>query len=74
MAHIYAQDVGTGRLMLQRLQTALDLIAIQPHIGTPTNRRFVRRFPVPKTGHSIDYSSDQNEILVLRWMRQRRNI
>lgn len=34
MAHIYAQDAATGRLVLQRVQTALDLTAIQLHIGT----------------------------------------
>ncbi|MYN38302.1 type II toxin-antitoxin system RelE/ParE family toxin [Duganella sp. FT109W] len=72
LAHINAQDESAGRLVLQRLQVALDLIAIQPHIGTPTNRRRSRRFPVPKTGHTIDYRVEQSEILVLRWMRQRR--
>lgn len=72
MAHIDAQDVSTGRLVLQRLHTALDLIATQPEIGTRINQRRTRRFAIPKTGHSIDYLVKFNEILVVRWARQRR--
>jgi plasmid stabilization system protein ParE len=71
MAHIDAQDVFTGRLILKRLHTALDLISTQPDIGTRINKRHARRFAIPKTGHTIDYLVQSNEILVIRWVRQR---
>jgi plasmid stabilization system protein ParE len=74
MAHIHAQDTSTARLVVLRLQSALDLIAEQPAIGTPVTSRRTRRFPIPKTGHTIDYRVEQGEILILRWIRQRRQV
>ncbi|MBV6322408.1 type II toxin-antitoxin system RelE/ParE family toxin [Duganella violaceipulchra] len=73
IAHINEQDVSAGELILLRLQNALDVIVAQPGIGTPTDRRDTRRFPIPKTGHTIDYRVRQSEIMVTRWARQRRN-
>ncbi|NVD70267.1 type II toxin-antitoxin system RelE/ParE family toxin [Duganella sp. BJB1802] len=72
IAHIKAQDVSAGELVLQRLQNALDVIVAQPGIGTPTDRRDTRRFPIPKTGHTVDYRVHRGEIVVTRWARQRR--
>lgn len=72
IAHINAQDMSAGDLVLQRLQSALDAIAAQPGIGTPTDRRGIRRFPIPKTGHTIDYRVHENAIMVTRWARQKR--
>ncbi|WP_083902542.1 type II toxin-antitoxin system RelE/ParE family toxin [Janthinobacterium sp. HH01] len=72
IAHIHAQDALASGLVLQRLQNALDVIAAQPGIGTPTDRRDTRRFPIPKTGHTIDYRLHQGDIMVTRWARQRR--
>ncbi|MQA20670.1 type II toxin-antitoxin system RelE/ParE family toxin [Rugamonas rivuli] len=72
IAHIHAEDASASQLVLRRLQNALDVIADQPGIGTLTDRRDTRRFPIPKTGHTIDYRVHQGEILVTRWARQRR--
>jgi plasmid stabilization system protein ParE len=72
MVHINAQDISTGQLVLQRLKVALDLIAVQPDIGTPTAGRITRRFPIPKTGHTIDYRVEKDLIVVTRWTRQTR--
>jgi len=73
MARINAQDFVAGQLVLQRLNNALDVIATQPAIGTPTERGNTRRFAIPKTGHSIDYTISRAGILVTRWARQRRD-
>ncbi|RFP10732.1 type II toxin-antitoxin system RelE/ParE family toxin [Duganella sp. BJB475] len=72
MAHVYAQDMSAGNLMLQRLQKALDLIAEQPGIGTPTKQKNLRRFPIPRTGHTIEYRVGRRGITITRWVRQTR--
>lgn len=68
--HIGAQDPGTSILIQQRVSAALDAIAIQPGIGTPTQRRNTRRFPIAKTGHAIEYTVVGGEIIITRWVRQ----
>ncbi|MBA5639076.1 type II toxin-antitoxin system RelE/ParE family toxin [Duganella sp. LX20W] len=70
LEHINTQDPNTGHLVAQRVQSALDLIALRPAIGTPTTRPGIRRFAIPKTGHLIEYRSDETGIIVIRWMRQ----
>jgi plasmid stabilization system protein ParE len=72
MAHVYAQDMEAGRLLLQRLQRALDLIAEQPGIGTQTKQKNLRRFPIPRTGHTIEYRVGRGGITITRWARQTR--
>lgn len=72
MAYVNAQDTVAGELILRRLQNAIDLILLQPGIGTPINRRNVRRFPIPKTGHTIEYRIAGNVLTIRRWIRQAR--
>ncbi|WP_442881938.1 type II toxin-antitoxin system RelE/ParE family toxin [Duganella sp. S19_KUP01_CR8] len=72
LEHIAAQDVNARDLVSQRLLTALDVIAFQPNIGTRTRRRNTRRFPIPKTGHAIEYRVEGDAITVTRWVRQAR--
>lgn len=69
LEHIATQDPNTGHLVAQRVQTALDLIALRPSIGTPTTRPGIRRFAIPNTGHLIEYRSDKTGITITRWMR-----
>jgi hypothetical protein len=49
MAHVYSQDTNTARLIMERLRKALDLIATQAAIGTPTKIAGLYRFPIPDT-------------------------
>ncbi|MRX09771.1 hypothetical protein GJ697_18195 [Pseudoduganella sp. FT25W] len=72
IGHVYAQDTNTARLIIQRLQKALDLIATQPAIGTPTKIAGLYRFPIPKTGHTIEYRIHQTSITIMRWARHTR--
>ncbi|WP_168167754.1 hypothetical protein [Duganella sp. HH101] len=69
---IGAQDPSTSILIQQRVSAALDAIAMQPGIGTPTRRRNTRRFPIAKTGHVIEYTLVGGAITVTRWVRQAR--
>ena len=72
LSHIAAQDPNTSALVYKRLLGALDLISLQPAIGTPTHRKNIKRFPIPKTGHTIEYRLTPNEIVITRWVRQAR--
>lgn len=69
MAHINAQDYFTGLLILQRVSKAIDLLCIQSDIGTPTYQPTLRRYPVPKTGHTIEYRVTANDIIIVHWVR-----
>lgn len=69
MAHINAQDYSTGLLVLQRVSKVIDLLSTQPDIGTPTYLPALRRYPVPKTGHTIEYRVTANDIVIVRWVR-----
>ena len=72
MAYINAQDPIAGGLVLQRLQNAIDIIESQPGIGTATDRPNLRRFPIPKTGHTIEYRMTREAITIVNWVRQAR--
>jgi plasmid stabilization system protein ParE len=70
--YIAVQDPGASSLVYQRLLVALDVISLQPAIGTPTHQKNIRRFPIPKTGHTIEYRVTTSEIVITRWIRQAR--
>jgi plasmid stabilization system protein ParE len=72
MEHINSQDSAVGMLVMQRLQNAIDIIASQPGIGTPTERPNLRRFPIPRTGHTIEYRTTPDAITIVNWIRQAR--
>jgi plasmid stabilization system protein ParE len=71
LEYVGAQSLQTQQLLEQRVRRALDAIAWQPGIGSPINRQgTLRRFPIPKTGHLIEYRIEPDQIIVLRWARQ----
>lgn len=41
-------------------------------LGTPMTTLNIRRFAIPKTGHTIEYRVRPGELYILRWYRQRR--
>ncbi|MRW91742.1 hypothetical protein GJ699_17245 [Duganella sp. FT80W] len=71
LSYIAAQDRHAADLVTGRVASALALIQIQPDIGTLV-KRGLRRFPIPKTGHVIDYRVTKVEIRIIRWARQTR--
>jgi plasmid stabilization system protein ParE len=69
--YIAMQDQQAADLVGKRVDKALAMIAAQPGIGTLV-RSQRRRFPVPRTGHVIEYHVTKNEIRITRWARQAR--
>jgi plasmid stabilization system protein ParE len=59
--------------VIARVDHSVELISLQPEIGTPTAAPGVRRYPVPNTGHVLTYRLVRGEVRVLRWYRARRN-
>ncbi len=68
------EDVGTARLIIQRVDKSITLITVQPNIGTFTAMTGVRRYAIPNTGHAINYRVVHGELRILRWYRQRQHI
>ena len=73
LKRIENEDVGTARLVLQRVEKSMSLLTIQPGMGTFTAMPGVRRYAIPQTGHSINFRVMHGELRVLRWYRQRQN-
>lgn len=68
------EDAGTARLIIQRVDKSITLIAAQPSLGTFTAMTGVRRYAIPNTGHTINYRVAYGELRILRWYRQRQHI
>lgn len=67
------EDAGTTRLIIQRVDKSISLIAAQPSLGTFTAMTGVRRYAIPNTGHMINYRVAHGELRILRWYRQRQH-
>ena len=74
VARIAADDPFTARQFVERVQQSLAAIVAHPFIGTPATRRGERRFPVPGTGHVINYRVMRGAIRVQLWYRARRHM
>jgi len=74
LKYVARDDPNTAELIRQRVEKSLLLILTMPSIGTPTARPGVRRYPIPNTGHVIDYRVLRERIRVQRWYRARRNV
>ncbi|GJI95238.1 type II toxin-antitoxin system RelE/ParE family toxin [Duganella vulcania] len=72
IVYIAEQDRRAADLVAERVEKALDMIALQPGMGTPVSRLGRRRFPIPRTGHVIEYYVANDEVRVTRWARQTR--
>jgi len=74
VARIAADDPFTARQFVERVEQTLAAIVTHPFIGTPATRRGERRFPVPGTGHVINYRVTRVAIRVQLWYRARRHM
>jgi plasmid stabilization system protein ParE len=68
------EDAGAARLIIQRVDKSINLIAAHPNLGTFTAMTGVRRYAIPNTGHTINYRIAHGELRILRWYRQRQHI
>lgn len=71
VARIAAEDPFTARQFVERVQGSLAAIAAHPFIGTPATRRGERRYPVPGTGHVINYRVTRSAVRIQIWYRAR---
>lgn len=74
LEYVARDDPNTAELIAQRVEKSLSLIRAMPSLGTPTARPGVRRYPIPNTGHVIDYRVLRERVRVQRWYRARRNV
>jgi len=74
LAYIADEDPHTAELVLARVEHSLELIRRNPGLGTPTAARGVRRYPIPRTGHVLNYRARRDSIVVIRWYRARQKM
>ncbi len=72
LEYIAREDEHAARQVVQRVDKSLATIQAMPMIGTPTAAPGVRRYPIPNTGHMINYKVTGAQIVVQRWYRARR--
>jgi plasmid stabilization system protein ParE len=73
IARISGQDRTTAQLIIGRVEQSIELIAQHPALGTPAALPGVRSYPIPHTGHSIDYRVVGKELRIQRWYRHRQH-
>ena len=74
VARIAAEDPYTARQFSERVQSSLAAIAAHPFIGTPATRRGERRYPIPGTGHVINYRVTRSAVRIQVWYRARQDV
>ncbi len=73
LARIADEDPFTAQQFVERVERSLAVILSQPAIGTPATRRGERRYPIPNTGHVINYRVTRNAVRIQLWYRARQN-
>ena len=71
---IAREDPFTARLVVERVEDALRQIQAYPRIGRPAGARGRRAFPIPDTGHIVNYRETKNAIRILRWYRSKQHM
>lgn len=73
VARIAGDDPYSAFKFVERVEQAIVAISRHPFIGTPAARRGVRRFPIPGTGHVVNYRVTRTAIRIQLWYRARRH-
>jgi plasmid stabilization system protein ParE len=73
LARIADEDPFTAQKFVERVERSLAVILSQPAIGTPATRRGERRYPIPNTGHVINYRIGRNAVRIRLWYRARQH-
>lgn len=74
LARIAEEDPFTAQRFASRVERALATIQAYPQVGTPATRRGERRYPIPDTGHVINYRATRRAIRVQLWYRARQHL
>ena len=73
LARIAEEDPFTARRFAERVERSLAVILAHPAIGTPATRRGERRYPIPDTGHVVNYRMTRDAVRIQLWYRARQN-
>ena len=71
LSFIANEDPITAEKVKERVERALADILTFPGIGTPGSQRGERRFPIPNTGHVINYRVFRSRVRIQSWYRAR---
>src|SRR5262245_30414702 len=74
LERIAEQDPFTARQFELRVEHALAIIQTYPRAGTPGARPGERRYPIPGTGHVLNYRVTRSTIRIHLWYRARQAI
>jgi len=74
LARIAAEDPFTARRLVERVEHSLATLLSYPSAGTPATRRGERRYPIPNTGHVINYCVIGNVVRIRLWYRARKHL
>src|SRR5437667_455184 len=74
LVRIAGQDSFTAREFVERVERSLSAILSHPGLGTPATRRGERRYPIPGTGHVVNYRIGRTTIRIRLWYRARQHV
>src|SRR5712692_6022256 len=74
LARIADEDPFTAQQFVERVERSLAIILSQSAIGTPATRRGERRYPIPNTGHVINYQVSRSTLRIRLWYRARQHL
>jgi len=57
-----------------RVARSLSWLQSQPGMGSPSVFAGRRVYPIPNTGHNVNYRVTREAIIIIRWYRQRQNV
>jgi plasmid stabilization system protein ParE len=64
LERIADEDAFTAERFAERVERALAAVLAHPGIGTPATQRGERRFPIPKTGHVVNYRVTRSAVRI----------
>lgn len=67
VSYLKAQNPQAARGLQERVLSIVALLQAHPHSARETSRRNIRRFPLGTYPYLIDYSADENEIVLRRF-------
>src|SRR5574341_193563 len=74
LRRIAEDDPFTARQFMERVERSLSLIVARPGMGTPATRRGERRYPLPNTGHVVNYRVSRSAVRIRLWYRARQHM
>jgi len=72
LTYIADEDPFAAQQVKDRVERALKQISEFPDLGTPAVPRGLRRYPIPNTGHVINYRVLRHSIRIHAWYRARK--